>query len=367
MRRRAVVWLVVLGAWTLLAVVFSVSSSLTYVLTYQPPQWGRTFALALSEWYPWAALTPIVVWLAGRLMTGGNAERRMLNAEVASVQRAAFRVQRFKYALRALTLAALGLPIAFVKVTLTRVLRDAAGDVEYFQLSSLATQYLIYWGIVAIAHVAAYYRAERERELRASRAETRLAEARLQLLRMQIHPHFLFNTLNTIAELIHEHPPAAERMIGSLAQLLRETLDAGGIDRVPLAREVELLDRYVDIQRTRFGDRLDVRVQVDPAARSGLVPIFVLQPLVENAILHGLSARVRAGRIDVTAVREGNRLAIAVQDDGVGLRGGELRPGVGLGNTRARLIELYGSDHRFEVANAEGAGTVVRLSIPWQT
>jgi signal transduction histidine kinase len=345
MRGRLVVWLVVLAAWTLLAAVFAVSSSLTYVLTYAPPRWGRTFLLALTEWYPWAALTPVVAWLARRLSIAHGRRR-----------------------LRITALAAAGLPIAMLKVMATRVLRDLTGGNQYFQLSNLATQYLIYWGIVAIVHAVAYYRAERERELRASQAETRLAEARLQLLRMQIHPHFLFNTLNTIAELIHENPAAAERMVGGLSQLLRDTLDAGAVDRVPLSRELELLDRYVEIQRARFGDRLDVRLAIDPDVRRGLVPIFILQPLVENAIRHGLSARVRAGRIDIAAARRDDRLMLSVEDDGIGLTAGELRQGVGLGNTRARLAELYGQDHAFEVTSAGAeAGTIVRLSIPWQT
>jgi len=344
MRRRLLVWLLVIAAWTLLATVFAVSSSLTYVITYRPPQFGRTFALAVSEWYPWAALTPIVAALANRLSLAHGRRAR-----------------------RALILAAAGLPIAMGKVMSTSVLRVVAGGTDYYQISNITTQYLIYWAIIAVVHAAAYYRGERERELRASQAETRLAEARLQLLRMQIHPHFLFNTLNTIAELVHENAGAAERMIGSLSQLLRETLDAGTIDRVPLDRELELLERYVDIQRARFGDRLDVRADIDPAAREALVPIFILQPLVENAIRHGLSARVHAGRIDITARRQGVRVTIEVRDDGVGLTGGELREGVGLGNSRARLTELYGVAHDFEVANADGTGTIVRLSIPWQT
>lgn len=344
MSRRLLVWLLVFAAWTLLATVFAVSSSLTYVISYRPPQWGWTFVFAASEWYPWAALTPVVAALASRLS-----------------------LARGRRPGRALMLAAAGLPIAMVKVMLTRVLREVAGGADYFQISNITTQYLIYWAIVAVVHAAEYYRGERQRELRASQAETHLAQARLQLLRMQIHPHFLFNTLNTIAELVHENPAAAERMIGNLGQLLREALDAGTVDRVTLNRELELLERYVDIQRARFGDRLDVRLQIDPAARDALVPIFILQPLVENAIRHGLSARINAGRIDVTARREGSHLTIEVRDDGIGLTAGELREGVGLGNSRARLTELYGPAHGFEVANADGTGTIVRLSIPWQT
>ena len=222
--RRGLLWLAVLAGWTLLAVVFAVSSSLTYALTYQPPQWGRTFAMALTEWYAWAALTPLVVWLARRLLLTPRAWVR-----------------------RALVLAALGLPVAILKVSLTRMARNVAGVSEYFLLSNLTTHYLIYWGIIAIVHVHAYYRGERDRELRASHAEARLADARLQLLRMQLHPHFLFNTRNAIAELVHENPATAERMITGLSQLLRETLDSGGADLVPLDRELELTSRYLDI------------------------------------------------------------------------------------------------------------------------
>jgi two-component system LytT family sensor kinase len=139
------------------------------------------------------------------------------------------------------------------------------------------------------------------------------------------------------------------------------------IDAVPLARELDLLDRYTAIQRTRFGDRLDVRVSIeDPAARDALVPILILQPLVENAIRHGIAERARAGRIDVRARRHGGRLVLEVEDDGSGLPPGEAREGVGIGNTKARLAEMYGRNQEFELIGSK-SGTVARLSIPWQT
>jgi sensor histidine kinase YesM len=335
----------VLAAWTLIAVVHAVSSSLTYALMYRPPLWGRTFGLALTEWYAWAALTPLVVWLAHR-----------------------FHLRPGAWLGRGALLAAIGLPLVMLKVALTRTVRTWIGVTEYFLLSNLISHYLIYWGIIAIVHALDYYRAERLRELRASQAETHLAEARLQLLRMQLHPHFLFNTLNAIAELVHEDPKAAETMIGGLSRLLRETLDAGAVDRVPLSRELELLDQYVGIQRVRFGDRLKLQVHVDGrAANEALVPIFILQPLVENAIKHGLASHRGAGRIDISAAREGERLIVDVRDDGPGLRGGEASNGVGLTNTRARLAELYGAACAFDIANVDGGGVSVRLAIPWQT
>ena len=344
MAGRCVAWLLVLGGWTLLASVFAVSSSLTYMIAYQPPQWRQTFVMAFTEWYVWAAMTPLVVWLARR-----------------------FTLSRRRWIARALVLAAAGLPVAFAKVTLTRLLRGLAGPGEYFLISNLTTHYLIYWGIIGATHAVENYRAGRERELRAAQLEARLADARVQLLKMQLQPHFLFNALNAIAELVHEDPKVAERMIGALSQLLRETLDAAMVDLVPLARELDLLERYVDIQRARFGDRLDLRIVIeDEEARSVLVPILLLQPLVENSIHHGLAKRVRAGRIDIRARRAGNSLVIEVHDDGAGFSPGEAREGVGLGNTRARLAAMYAGSHSLVVAASPDGGTAATLTIPWQ-
>jgi two-component system LytT family sensor kinase len=342
--QKALLWLAVLAGWTLLAVVFAVSSSLTYALTYQPPQWNRTFAMALTEWYAWAALTPLVVWLARRLQ-----------------------LRRAAWVRRALVLAALGLAVAFLKVSLTRMARDVAGVREYFLLSNLTTHYLIYWGIIAVVHVHAYYRGERDRELRVSHAEARLADARLQLLRMQLHPHFLFNTLNAIAELVHENPVTAERMITGLSQLLRETLDSGGVDLVPLDRELELTSRYLDIQRCRFGDRLSARIERHEDASKALVPIFILQPLVENSIKHGIGAHRFAGSIIIRARKEADRLVMEVEDDGPGLDPAAIDDGIGLSNTRERLRAVYGDSHVFDVSSGPAGGARVRLVIPFET
>jgi two-component system LytT family sensor kinase len=345
MRRRLLFWLVVLAGWTLLVMVFAVSSSLTYALTYQPPRWRYTFAMAATEWYVWAAFTPLVAWLSRRL-----------------------RISRARW-WRMLILAAVGLPAAFIKVTLTRVLRGITGGGEaYFQISDLAAQYLIYWGIVAAAHTWLYYRDAQGRELRASQLEALLAQTRLQMLSMQLQPHFLFNTLNTIAELVHQRPDAAERMIGDLSHLLRETLHAGLVDRVPLEQELQLLDRYVEIQRARFGDRLAVDVVIDDDnTRQALVPSLLLQPLVENAITHGIGARAGAGRIEIAIVRSGDTLAIEIKDDGRGLGDSPVTDGVGLGNCRSRLQTLYGAPNvRLEILNRHGGGAIVRIVLPFQ-
>jgi two-component system LytT family sensor kinase len=181
---------------------------------------------------------------------------------------------------------------------------------------------------------------------------------------MQLHPHFLFNTLHTVSELVHEDPDTADRMITGLSDLLREALAAGGVQEVPLHRELELLHRYLEIQQARFGDRLQVQFDVDAAVRQALVPHLILQPIVENAIMHGIGARVDAGHIRIHARAVDGALLLEIQDDGRGVRKAEFREGVGLGNTRERLRGLYGSEHRFEIDEPSGGGTVVRVRIP---
>jgi two-component system LytT family sensor kinase len=341
MHRRLAFWLAIFAGWTLLLVIFAASSSMTYALNYQPPRWRYTLTMAATEWYVWAAFTPGVAWLATRLHAS-PLERRLL------------------------VLAAAGVPIAFIKVTSTRVLRLATDDgAAYFQINDLVVQYLIYWGIVLGTFAWLHYRRGRERELHASQLEAQLAETRLQMLGMQLQPHFLFNTLNTIAELVHQSPEAAERMITGLSHLLRETLHAGLVERVPLVQELELLDRYVEIQRARFGDRLTVDVSVAEDAKQARLPSLLLQPLVENAIKHGIGARAGAGRIEIAIARERDRLTIEIRDEGRGLGDAPVREGVGLRNCRSRLQALYGEGrYHLELANRTGGGAIVKLALP---
>ena len=343
MLRRVGFWLAIFAAWTFLVIVFAASSSLTYALTYQPPRWRYTLTMAATEWYVWAAFTPLVAWLSQR-----------------------FQMSR-RHWWRAVIFAAAGVVLAFFKVTLTRVLRGPIGGDSYFQITNLVSHYLIFWGLVGLSHAWFYHRRAQQRELRTAQLETLLAETRLQMLSMQLQPHFLFNTLNTIAEMVHHQPETAERMIAGLSHLLRETLHAGAVDRVPLEHELELLNRYVDIQRTRFGERLTVTFQIPDAVRAALVPGLLLQPLVENAITHGIGARSGSGRIDVAASRQGDRLVIEISDDGRGLRDGAVVEGVGLGNCRARLAALFGSEHvGLTIANRAAGGAVVRIAMPFQ-
>ena len=209
-----------------------------------------------------------------------------------------------------------------------------------------------------------FSRATEERE----QLEARLARAQLQSLRLQLHPHFLFNTLNTINALICTDRQAAERVISGLSELLRMSLSSASEQEVTLAKELELLAHYIEIPQIRFQDRLTVSFRIDPEARYALVPNLMLQPLVENAIRHGIAPRAAPGHVVVTAARRADRLELSVVDDGVGENPRvEHRDGVGLGNTRARLLSLYGSDHRFEASGGMSGGFAVRIEMPYRT
>jgi Histidine kinase/Histidine kinase-, DNA gyrase B-, and HSP90-like ATPase len=203
---------------------------------------------------------------------------------------------------------------------------------------------------------------------RSEQLQSRLAQAQLQALKLQLHPHFLFNTLNAITALVHRDPSRAERMVTGLSELLRLSLGTVSEQEVPLSRELEMLEYYVDIQQVRFNDRLTVHLDVAAELQRALVPNLILQPLVENAIKHGIAPRAAAGRIDVEVRRDGDRLALGVRDDGVGeLNPAARREGVGLANTRARLASLYGSAHAFTAGPRAEGGFQVSITIPFHT
>lgn len=262
-------------------------------------------------------------------------------------------------------LAAAGLLLVFARLTLSRLLQRGGGS-AYLQVGDIVVQYVVYCAIVLIAYGALSYRAAKQRELRTSQLEAMLAQTRLQMLSMQLQPHFLFNTLNTIAELVHQQPEAAERMIGGLSHLLRETLHAGLVERVPIEHELSLLDRYIDIQRARFGDRLHVSSSIAPDAAGALVPSLLLQPLVENAIKHGIGTRAGNGRIEISARRSAGALILEVIDDGRGMGAMPIKEGVGLGNCRSRLSALYGDTATLTIANRDRGGAIVTITMPFQ-
>lgn len=224
-----------------------------------------------------------------------------------------------------------------------------------------------YWFVLLGHQGWRYYQRYRERERRAAELEGQLARARLETLRMQLNPHFLFNTLNTIAAMVHAHPPIAERMVTRLSELLRASLDHPDTHEVPLRDELELLRRYLDIEQVRFSDRLSVVLEADVAVEEALVPSLLLQPLVENAIRHGVELADSPGRIEVRAGRFGSRLRLSVRDNGPGPSADATptrRGGIGLRNTRARLAHLYPGEHWFELRRADGGGAEVEVVLP---
>lgn len=226
----------------------------------------------------------------------------------------------------------------------------------------------IYLLLVTAAHAGAFYRRAQDRDRQALVLEAGLNQAKLDALRLQLQPHFLFNTLNAISTLVHRDAHAADELIGDLSDLLRLSLLTTD-HQVPLARELELLDRYLAIEQTRLGDRLRVVRDIEPAATGALVPTFVLQPLAENAIRHGLEPRSTPGTITISAHREGDTLRLTVADDGVGLAAGQViaRRGIGLANTEARLQALHGATAKLELHTPPEGGLRVEITLPFCT
>jgi LytS/YehU family sensor histidine kinase len=227
---------------------------------------------------------------------------------------------------------------------------------------------MTYWAVVGLSHALDFHNESQDRALAAAQLETRLAEAQLQALQRQLHPHFLFNTLNAISALMHRDTEAADAMLERLSDLLRLTLDRIAVQVVSLREELEFIDKYLEIEQTRFGDRLQVATLIEPETLDAAVPNLVLQPLVENAIRHGIATKVGGGHVEITARRVGASLVLSVRDDGPGLSQAKrdaLNTGVGLSNTRSRLEHLYRDRYRFEFAEPAGGGLAVTIEIPF--
>jgi two-component system LytT family sensor kinase len=227
---------------------------------------------------------------------------------------------------------------------------------------------MTYWAIVGLSHALLYYRESRARAVWSAQLETKLVEARLKTLQQQLHPHFLFNTLHAISSLMHKDVEAADRVLMQLSDLLRITLEHLGQQEVALEAELAALSKYLQIERTRFADRLVVRFDVQPETLETRVPSLLLQPLVENAIKHGVARKAGPGHIDISARREGDKLWLEVRDDGVGLSEDALtalQKGIGVSTTRARLQHLFGADFRFEFHRLS-QGVAVIVAIPWR-
>jgi two-component system LytT family sensor kinase len=220
--------------------------------------------------------------------------------------------------------------------------------------------------VIGVAHAVRYYQRSRERERSEAALRVRLSQAQLEALKSQLHPHFLFNTLNSVAALMHWDVAAADDMVTQLSELLRETLRHPGTHEIPLSEEIALIERYLSIVRARFQDRLTVVYNVAADVRTALVPHFILQPLVENALEHGIALEPGPGRVAISADRTGDQLRIAVVDDGPGLDASATNGnGVGLANTRARLAELYGEQQGVTLEAWPPKGARVTVTLPY--
>jgi sensor histidine kinase YesM len=227
--------------------------------------------------------------------------------------------------------------------------------------------------LLSSIYVVDFYRRFQAEQLKSSELKAALATSQLNALKMQIHPHFLFNTLNSISALIHEDAEAADKMVARLGDFLRMTLENSGDREVSLKQEMDFVGRYLEIESVRFQDRLVVKMNIDPETLAARVPNLILQPIVENAIKHGISQQESVGSLIISSERHGDRLQIRVEDSGPGLQpsngnGKGSKPiGIGLANTRARLAHLYEENYQFEIKNAVSHGVIVTLEIPFET
>ncbi len=345
--RLGIIW----GVWTLVGIFFAIQS----YFDLRGKSFLKSFVWQLTAAYAFALATPLVLWLARR-----------------------FPIERHNWSRRLLLhlLFSIVFSIILGAFHITNDLLHGGASISPVKVFRLAfvhlfdKELLVYWTIVFISHSLNYYHRYLKGELKASQLETQLAQSQLQALKMQLHPHFLFNTLNAISELVHKDPEAAEEMIANLSDMLRLSLDRVGVQEIPLKQELEFLKKYLEIEQTRFGERLSVEMKINSGTLDACVPNMILQPLVENAVRHAIAPRAGGGRIEISAARQDGMLQLVVSDNGRGLpehaKRFETKSGIGLTNTRRRLEGLYGAGkHRFELLSAPGQGLTVRLAIPF--
>ncbi|HEV2540624.1 MAG TPA: histidine kinase [Frateuria sp.] len=339
--------------WTLLALSYTLSAGLSSISEGHPPGWARVLVWNLSNFWLWMALVPLVAWLGRRGADGGW--RRFCAVHVPA-----------------------GLVVALLHMLVQLSLfwfvcgpgRMPVHTLGSYVAMEFAYSYhlavLTYWIILVVLRGLESRRRLRDEQLRSAQLQTQLAQAQLQALRMQLQPHFLFNTLNAISALALADPLQARLMIARLSDLLRLTLEERHAAEIPLAREMEFLRCYLEIQQVRFQDRLDTRLDVAQDTLRAAVPSMILQPLVENALRHGLLAKPEPGTLHIASRRDGDLLHLRIDDDGLGLPPDGPLEGLGLGNTRARLAVLFGAAASLELNRRAEGGTRVELRLPFR-
>jgi two-component system LytT family sensor kinase len=358
-----------LGLWGALVVLFAAPLALT-----GPISWREAVSFGASFWALWLLFLPAVAWFSLRFPI----ERRRIVRNVGlhlfaclliiSASRATFRfaARISNPPQRSQSSDVPGRPPRWNSNRL-----GPPGTLGGFLSLRAALDVLVYWSLVGVCQAITNFRSSQERERRAAELEARLTSAKLQALRMQINPHFLFNTLNSIAALVYVNPRAADEMLGDLSELLRRSLESMEEQEIPLAQELDFMAAYLRIEQKRFAERLRVEQNVPAELMKALVPALILQPLVENAIRHGIEPQRAPGLIVIEAKKEGRRLHLMVRDDGRGLPPADSnnsgRRGIGLANTQARLKGLYGADHSFSVGKAEPKGCQVEIDLPFHS
>jgi anti-sigma regulatory factor (Ser/Thr protein kinase) len=354
-------WLTIVAVWAVLGVIYAAPIYIEVRAEQHGHMAWRIFSWGILTWLAWAPLTPAIVWLARQYSLVGEAWKRNLIVHLPAF----------------LFFSVLHSAVA-TAVTLWIKPFDNMGDSPKTFWprfvsrvpGSFGSDLLIYGGVVGIFYAIDYYRKYREREFQASRLEAQLAQAQLDSLRMQLHPHFLFNTLNSIVGLVRDNKNgAAVNMLVGLSDLLRHTLEYSSRHEVELREEINFIKLYLSIQEIRFSDRLRIELDIDPRTTKALVPNLILQPLTENALRHGIARSANSGLVGISSAVTNGHLRLTVYDEGAGLPDDwQLKgsAGIGLANTIARLQQLYDDDQQFDIRNRDGGGVEVVIVMPFK-
>jgi two-component system LytT family sensor kinase len=322
-------------------------------------------ALAFIESWLWAAFTPFILWLSSWSSSrrdGGWARSPWIRIPLLILL-------GIGVAIAVYALLDLARYLIIDPVPIRRGGRGGGGRTAFAPLREIGrfrflNQLLVYMAVLATGFAREFFLRDQRRQRQAVHLQAQLAEARLDALRMQINPHFLFNTLHAVSALVERDPGGVRRMIARLSELLRHTIDSHATDEVPLREELAFLRRYIEIMEIRFQGRLNVNMAVDETILDALVPNLILQPIVENALEHGVNRAAGEGQITISARRDGDRLVLSVRDNGPGVDA-QNESGVGLANTRARLEQLYGERAVLTLGNADGGGTLAEITLPY--
>lgn len=345
-------WLAGFGVWTALAVLSSVQSVIFLNSIDQAVQWWPILLDRMADWYTCAVFTPAYFWLVRRYPIDRGHWK--VSIPVHLVTTSIFVVLKY-----------------WMFLVIMRQIEPGWADrsLEEVLARSFIFESIAFWSVLGIVHAIVFYEGFRDREVQAAELRAQLSASQLEALAAQLHPHFLFNTLQGISTLMHRDPRGADAMLNRLSELLRRTLHRGERQEVPLEEEMELLGYYVGIMQVRFGDRLIFETQIDASIKSALVPHFILQPLVENALQHGIARRAGAGRVTVSGVRKNDSLVLSIRDDGPSQESSQpvaITEGIGLGNTRLRLERLYGAAQSVTLSPIAGGGMMVELVLPYR-